>query len=61
MIQEQDRGIIGIICLSVSLYLFNILLCFFLVLCLFLCFVIILDESGRKELKQGENGENCKK
>ena len=59
--EEFDRGIIVIICFSISLYLFRILLHIFLVLSLFLCFVVILKESGRKELEPGRNGENSKK
>ena len=48
-----DRGIIVISYLSISLYLFSILLRIFLVLCLFYGFVDILDERGGKELKPG--------
>ena len=51
---EFDRDIIFIICLSICPCLFGILLFIFLVLCLFLCFVVILDESGRKELKSAK-------
>ena len=42
-----DRGKIVIICVSISLCLFRILLYIFF----FLCFVIIYEKNGRKELK----------
>ena len=40
-VREFDKGKIIIIYVSVSLCLFSIFLCIFLVLCLFLCFVVI--------------------
>ena len=60
-IRLHDRDIIVINNVSISLCLFSILLYIFLVLYLFLCFVGILDERIRKELKLSQNMKICEK